>query len=156
MVLPVGATIDLFDSQVLVSNATTGSVAVNAFSVVGDVPTPNWTNADDAKEAAIILEGAFATAPTNFEIVNLYVRFMAIRSTNNSTQPSITFPYSYVGAFFISPVTTSQTTPPLIISLDNTKTSQDYQFYIENKTSAVLNANWALYATPRGVGQKTA
>ena len=156
MVLPVGATIDLFDTQVLVSAATTGLIASDAYSVSGDVVVGNWVNTDDAKEAAMILEGTFATAPAAFGVVNLYARFIDIRSTNDSAQPDGNFPYNYLGAFPIDTVNTLQTTPPLIISLDNVKTSQPYQFYLENKTSASLSANWALYLTPKSVGQKTA
>ena len=155
MVLPIGATIDLFDTQVLVSAATTALIAADGFSLPADVVSGNWTNTDDAKEAAITLEGTFATAPTSFGVINLYARFMDIRSNNDSPQPDASFPYSYLGAFPIDTVNTLQAIP-LIIGLDNVKTSQVYQFYIENKTSASLSANWALYLTPKGVGQKTA
>lgn len=130
----------------------TSTVANDAFSASGDVVSGGWTNDDDAVMASMV---AFfdwnTTAPTANSAVNLYARLLDIDSTNDQDTPDANYQHVYLGSFPVNDVLTNQYIP-IEISLPNTKTSQVYEFYIENKTGQSIVAGWTLKITPKAIG----
>ena len=147
MAITTDAAIDVFGTQDTLGTSS-AAVADSAFSIAGDLST--WTNDDDAPTAAIILLANFSVAPTAGTAINLYLRPLNVQSTNDSEIPDANFQHVYVGSFPLNDVTTAQYVT-LDISLPNTKTSQDYELYIENKSGQSLPAGWDIYVTPKTI-----
>jgi hypothetical protein len=148
MAISTDAAIEFFGTQDTIGSSTS-AVADAAFSVSGDIV--NWTNDDDAPQASVILLADYTTAPDANSAINLYVRLIDIQGTNDADIPDANFQHVYVGSFPVNDVTTAQYIP-ITIALPNTKTSQVYQFYIENQTGQSLPAGWDLYVTPKTIG----
>ena len=131
--------------------AGTAAVANNAFSVAGDVVSGNWTNTDDAAAGSMILECTFSVAPTASSVIHLYARLLDIVGTSDQQTPDADFNHVYLGSFPLNNNTTAQIIP-IEIGLPNVKTSQIYQFYLENKSGQSLPAGWKLWLTPKAIG----
>lgn len=141
--------IEKFGTQDLVTG-TPGTVADGAFSVAGDVST--WTNDDDAIMAtATALFDWDTTAPDVNSSVNLYARLLNVQSTNDQDVPDANFGHTYLGSFPVNDVLTNQYIS-IEISLPNTKSSQEYEFYIENNTGETIQNTWDLWITPKAIG----
>lgn len=140
--------IDKFGTQDVVSG-TTSAIANNGFSVAGDVSA--WTNDDDAPAAVAVLSCTFGTAPTLGSNVNLYARPLNVVSTTDQVSPSASFLHTFLGAFPVDDVTTAQLIT-LEIPLPNAITSQQYEFYLENRAGQTISAGWSLYITPKTLG----
>lgn len=124
-------------------------VANNGFSLSTDVLV--WINDDDAPMASVTLFADFAVPPTANTSVNLYMRLMNVQGANNATVPDANFQHMYVGSFPLNDSTLTQYIT-LDISLPNTMTSQNYEFYVENKSGQSLPAGWDIYITPKTIG----
>lgn len=140
--------VEFFGTQDTVTSGSS-SVTDGSFSVAGDITT--WTNDDDAPMASVVFEGTYSVSPTASSSVNLYARLMNIQSTNDQNAPDANFQHVYLGSFPLNDVTTAQYTA-IDVRLPNTKTSQEYEFYIENNGGQTLSAGWDLYVTPKTYG----
>lgn len=138
--------IDKFGSQ----STITGSGGTVADGAIGAAAT-TWTNTDDAPIASIILDCSYTTAPDANSTVTLYLRLINIESTNDQDVPDANFPHVRAGVFPLNDVTTQQWCP-IDIVLPNTKTSQEYNFYIENNGGQTMDSDWDLHITPKTRG----
>lgn len=148
MAISTGTLIEFFGAQDTLGTSSS-AVANNAFSVAADLST--WTNDDDAPRASVTLAVTFSVAPTANSVVNLYLRLLGVQSTNDQPIPDANFTHVYVGAFPVNDVTTAQYIP-IDIALPNAQASQQYEFYLENKTGQSMPAGWDLYVTPKTYG----
>jgi len=128
---------------------SSSAVADTAFSVAADLST--WVNTDDAPMASVTILANFSVAPTANTVLNLYLRMLNVQSTNDNDVPDANFQQTYVGSFPLNDVTTAQYIT-IDISLPNTKTSQNYEFYVENQSGQSLPAGWDIYVTPISIG----
>ena len=116
-----------------------------------------WTNDDDAPEADVVLAAHFNTAPDANGVVNLHLRKLNVaETTGDEPVPSADWQGGHVGAFVVDDITTDQW-PTLRIALPNGKTSQEYEFYVENRAGQTLGDSaggdhWRLYVTPVAPG----
>lgn len=145
MAIDTNAVIEVFGTQDALGTSS-ASVANNAFSIAGDLST--WVNDDDAPQAVVILLANFGTAPAVTSAVNLYLRPIDIEGTNDATVPDADFQNVYVGSFALNNSTVAQYIP-IAISLPNITTSQNYEFYVENKSGQSLPAGWDIFVTPK-------
>lgn len=148
MAISTDSAIEFFGTQDTLGT-TAGTVADDAFSVAGDLST--WTNDDDAPMASVTALIDYAVAPDANSAVNLYLRMLNTQSTNDNEIPDANYQHKYVGSFPVNDVTTNQYIT-IDISLPNSKTSQEYEFYIENKTGQTIQASWDIYVTPKTIG----
>lgn len=148
MAIGTDSAIEFFGTQDTLGTSS-ATVADAAFSIAGDLST--WTNDDDALMASVTALIDYAVAPDASSSVNLYLRLLNTQSTNDSDVPDANFQHFYVGSFPVNDVTTNQYVT-IDISLPNGKTSQEYEFYIENKTGQTIQAGWDIYVTPKTIG----
>jgi len=148
MAISTDSLIEFFGTQDTVTSSSS-SVTDGSFSVAGDITT--WTNDDDAPMASVVLEATYSSAPDANSVVNLYARLMNIQSTNDQDAPDANFQHVYLGTFPLNDVTSAQYIP-IDVKLPNTKTSQEYDFYIQNEAGQTLSAGWDLYVTPKTYG----
>jgi len=146
MAIGTGSLIEFFGTQ----DTITGSGATVADAAFGAAAT-TWTNDDDAPRASVVLAGTYSVAPTANTVVNLYLRPLDIQSTNDQDVPDANYTHVYAGSFPINDVTSAQYIA-IDISLPNNYTSQQYNFYIENKAGQTLGSGWTLYVTPKTYG----
>ena len=148
MAIGTGSLVEFFGTQDTLGTSS-ATVADAAFSIAGDLST--WTNDDDAPRASVTALIDFAVTPTASSVVNLYLRPLNTQSTNDQEIPDANFTHTYVGSFPVNDVTTNQYIT-IDISLPNAYTSQQYEFYIENKTGQTIQAGWDIYVTPKTYG----
>ena len=148
MAIATDAAIEFFGTQDTLGTSS-AAVAINAFSIAGDLST--WPNDDDAPQASVILLANFSVAPNANSSINLYLRPLNIQSTNDQDVPDVNFQHVFVGSFPLNDVTTAQYIN-IQISLPNNQTSQDYEFYVENKSGQSLPAGWDIFVTPKAIG----
>ena len=148
MAIATDAAIEFFGTQDTLGTSS-AAVANDAFSIAGDLST--FTNDDDAPQASVILLANFSVAPDANSSINLYLRPLNIQSTNDGDVPDANFQHIFVGSFPLNDVTTAQYIL-ITIALPNTKTSQEYEFYVENKSGQSLPAAWDIFVTPKTIG----
>ena len=148
MAISTDSAIEFFGTQVDL-DSTSATVADGAFSISTDLVV--FTNSDDAPQASIVGFFDYAVAPDANSSINLYLRPINIQSTNDQETPDANFQHTYVGSFPVNDVTTNQYIA-IDISLPNTKTSQEYEVYIENQTGQTIQAGWIIYVTPKTIG----
>lgn len=148
MAITTDATIEFFGTQDTLGTSS-AAVATDAFSIASDLST--WTNDDDAPMASVVLLANLTVAPNANSVINLYLRLLNIQSTNDQDVPDANFQHVYVGSFPLNDVTTAQYCA-IDIRLPNTVTSQQYEFYVENKSGQSLPAGWDIYVTPKTYG----
>jgi len=148
MAIATGAAVEFFGTQDTLGTSS-AAVADAAFSVAGDLST--WTNDDDAPMASVTLLANFSVAPTANTSVNLYLRLLDVQSTNDGTVPDANFQHTYVGSFPLNDSTVAQYIT-MDIGLPNSVASQQYEFYVENKSGQSLPAGWDIYVTPKAIG----
>ena len=148
MAISTDASIEFFGTQDTLGTSS-AAVADAAFSIAGDLST--WTNDDDAITANVVLLANYSVAPDANSSINLYLRPLNIQSTNDQEIPDANFQHTYVGSFPVNDVTTAQYIS-INISLPNTVTSQQYEFYVENVTGQSLPAGWDIYVVPKAIG----
>lgn len=148
MAIGADSLIEFFGTQDTIGTSS-ATVADAAFSIASDLST--WTNDDDAPRASVTALIDYSVAPDASSVVNLYLRLLNTQSTNDQEIPDANFMHTYVGSFPVNDVTTNQYIT-IDIALPNTKTSQEYEFYIENQTGQTIQAGWDLYVTPKTYG----
>lgn len=148
MAISTGAAIEFFGTQDTLGTASS-AVANAGFSVAGDLST--WTNDDDAVSASVTISATFSVAPTANGTINLYARLLNVQGVNDATVPDANFQHIYVGSFPLNDSTAAQYVS-IEIGLPNTYTSQQYEFYVENKSGQTLPAGWDIYITPKAIG----
>jgi len=148
MAIGTDSAIEFFGTQDTLGTSSS-AVADAAFSIAGDLST--WVNDDDAVTANVILLVNYSVAPDASSSINLYLRPLDVQSTNDQEIPDANFQHSYVGSFPVNDVTTAQYIS-INISLPNNKTSQNYEFYIENVTGQTIPASWDIFVTPKAIG----
>lgn len=153
MAIAENAAIEFFGTQTTVTvSGGTSAVTDGSFSVVGDVVSGNFTNADDAPEAAFV---AFfdwnTTGPDANSSVGLFAVLLDIDGTSDQDLPSANYHHVYLGSFPVKDILTNQFVP-LDVTLPNTKSSQIYQFYIQNNTGQTIQAGWTLKVTTKTLG----
>jgi hypothetical protein len=74
-----------------------------------------------------------------------------VQSTNDQEIPDADYGHVYVGSFPVNNVTSAQY-QAIDISLPNGSTSQQYEFYVENKSGQSMSAGWDIYVTPKTYG----
>jgi hypothetical protein len=148
MAISTDAAIEFFGTQDTLGT-TSAAVAVDAFSIAGDLST--WTNDDDAPQASVVLLANFSGAPDANSSINLYLRLLDLQSTNDQDVPDANFQHVYVGSFPLNDTTAAQYIP-ISITLPNNVTSQQYEVYVENKSGQSLPAGWDIYITPKTIG----
>jgi len=147
MAITTDSAIEVFGTQDTLGTSS-AAVVDAAFSIAGDLST--FTNDDDAPQASVILLADFSVAPDVNSSINLYLRPLNIQSTNDGDVPDDNFQHIYVGSFPLNDVTTAQYIL-ITIGLPNTKTSQEYEFYVENKSGQSLPAGWDIFVTPKTI-----
>ena len=148
MAIGADSAIEFFGTQDTVTSSSS-AVSSGAFSVSGDIVT--WTNDDDATMASIVLEATFASAPNANSRVALYARPLNIQSTNDGDTPDGNFEHVLLGSFPLNNVTSAQYIMIEVV-LPNGKSSQEYEFYIDNNGGQTMSAGWDLYVTPKTIG----
>jgi len=148
MAIGTGSLVEFFGTQDTLGTSS-AAVANDAFSIAGDLST--WTNDDDAPRASVTILANFSVAPTASSVLNLYLRPLDLQSTNDQDVPDANFTHIYAGSFPLNDVTTAQYIA-IDISLPNAYTSQQYEFYVENKSGQSLPAGWDIYVTPKTYG----
>ncbi len=148
MAIAADSAIEFFGTQDTLGTSS-AAVADDAFSIAGDLST--WVNDDDAPMAAVVLLANFSVAPDTNSSINLYLRLLDFEGTNDGDVPDANFQHVYVGSFPLNDVTTAQYIP-IQISLPNVETSQNYEFYVENKSGQSLPAAWDIFVTPKAIG----
>lgn len=153
MAIGAGDLIEKFGTQDSVDDGTTSSIANAAFSVAADVTT--WTNDDDAPWAVFALMCQWATLPTDNSVINIHARKLNIQSTNDDPVPATTNTWMWIGSFTVDGAVAINTDTYLTterIKLPNHKTSQEYDFYLENQSGQTISANWDMWVTPVSEG----
>ena len=151
MAISSGTAVNFFGTQDALGTSS-AAVANDAFSISGDLST--WTNDDDAPQASVTLLCNFSVAPTVNSSLNLYARLLDVQSTNDNTTPNANFQHRYLGSFPLNDSTVDQYIS-IDVSLPNAYASQQYEFYIENKSGQSLPLGWDLYVTPKTIGPAT-
>ena len=148
MAIGTDALVEFYGTQDTLGTSS-ATVADAAFSIAGDLST--WTNDDDAPMASITALLDWSVAPDDSSGVTLYCRLLNTVSTNDSDVPDANFTHIYLGRFPANNVTTNQYIT-IDVSLPNGKTSQEYEFYIQNNTGQTIQAGWDIYITPKTFG----
>ncbi len=147
MAITTDSAIEVFGTQDTIGTSSS-AVADAAYSVAADLST--WTNDDDAPVASVTLLANFSVAPTANTNINLYLRLLNVQSTNDADVPDANFQHVYAGSFPLNDVTTAQYIT-IDIVLPNGKTSQEYEFYVENLSGQSLPAAWDIFVTPKTI-----
>jgi len=152
------ATDDLIDKFGTLSadlGNTTSAVTDNDMSD-GTNDLDAFTNTEDASWCLCILIGQWATLPTDQTAFHVHARRMSVQSTNDAPLP---LEGVNLGEFIGSiPVdgNVAVTTDTLMVSkwlrLPNSKSSQIYNFYLENQSGQTLSAGWEFYVSTVGMG----
>lgn len=149
MAIGTDSAIDFFGTQDTLGTSS-AAVTNGSFSIASDLST--WVNDDDAKFASIVLLADWnTTAPDVNSSIKLYARLLNIQSTNDQDVPDANFQHVFMGRFPVNDVLTNQYIP-IIISLPNNETSQNYEFYINNLTGQTIQAGWDIFITPKAIG----
>lgn len=145
MAIETNAAIDVFGTQdtAITTNAT---IANGSFSTTAQATT--WTNDDDVREASAVFTGAYGSAPNANSSVALFARLMNIDGTSDQPVPDGNFQHRWCGSFPLNDQTASQSSA-IDITLPNTKTSQDYEFYIQNNAGQTLSSGATVKITPK-------
>ena len=157
MTISTGDIIVKFDTQDTITTGTPSTVANNAFSVAGDVDS-SWTNAEDVEKSSAVLKLQFDTTMPTVGSVGLYARLLNVVSTNDLPIPDANFEEIYVGSFTIDFGESADTDFYTIIpdfKIPMVTSAQTIEWYIKNDgTAQTIGTDWALYITPKSVGQK--
>ena len=157
MAISTDSAIAFFGTQDEVTVASPGSVANGAFSAASDVS--DWTNDDDAPLAMFVLVlQDLSGAATAGDTIDLYCKPLNVVNTTGDHQgPNSNLKTIYLGSFMVDAVDPAATDDNFVlgpVSLPNTKTSQEYEFYIYNNltTVSIDAADWELWITPMTYG----
>ena len=157
MAIGADSAIAFFGTQDEVTVASPGAVSNGAFSAASDVN--DWTNDDDAPLAMFVLVlQDLSGAATAGDTIDLYCKPLNVVNTTGDHQgPNANCLSIYLGSFLIDAVDPAATDDNYVlgpVALPNTKTSQEYEFYIYNNltTVGIDAADWELWITPMTYG----
>jgi len=153
MAIETDSVIDFFGTQTSADDGSTSAISDGAFSVAADITT--FTNADDAPACVMVLRCQWATLPTDGTVINIYARKLNIDSTNDSPVPDAANLDQFIGSFTADGTVSTATNTFLVtnwLALPNHKTSQEYDFYLENNTGQTISSGWTLKLTPSTKG----
>jgi hypothetical protein len=154
MAIGTNAAVWFFGTEDTVDDGSTQAISNAAFSV--DVAT--WTNDDDAPQASFVLTFQFPSGTITTGGIHLYARLLNTNSTTDAPVPSTTYLSRYIGSFATAATAGSmvattdyaiQTGP---VDLPLMKTSQEYEFYLQNSCGVTMSAGWTLKITPMALG----
>lgn len=143
-----------FGTQDSIDDGSTSTITNNSFSVAADITA--WTNDEDASFASFVLKCQFDTTMPTVGSIALFARLLNIDSTNEPGVPDANYQFVYIGTFPIDFgvandvdfYTTIENVP-----LPFFKTSQEYEFYIQNvATAQTMGASWTLKISPYTFG----
>ena len=141
-----------FGTQTDISGTATALVATTDLSIINATTgTDSWTNSDDAPMASVTLFVTFSVAPVAGDSIPLYLRPLNNVGTNDANVPTAAFQDMYVASFPLLAGTAAQYITRTI-SLPNSYTSQEYEFYFENTTLQSVSAGWSINVTPLTIG----
>lgn len=153
MAITTDALIDFFGQQDPL-DTTTSTVADGAFSAgTGDILA--WTNDDDAALVVFVLVAQYASGTLNTRpYFVMHARLIDVEGTNDTAIPDANHSPHPLCRFHLNPDLATATNDVMVAEayLPNVKTSQVYNFYLENQTGVTISASWAIDATPKTVG----
>lgn len=140
-----------FGTQDQVISVAGTNVANGAFSDSGDFT--QWTNDDDAPIAIFVCDFTMGANPDAGSTVDLYARLMNISdTTQDANEPSTDFFSYYLGSFQMDDGDTAQLGVLGPVGLPNTRTSQVYDFYVQNNSGQTLNTGSTVDIVPLTYG----
>ena len=152
--MPIGtnAAVWFFGTEDTVDDGSTQAISNAAFSV--DVAT--WTNDDDAPQASFVLMFQFPSGTITTGGIHLYARLLNTNGTTDAPVPSANYLSQYLGSFATGVTQMAATTNYALelgpVDLPMMKTSQEYQFYLQNSCGVTMSAGWTLKITPMALG----
>lgn len=154
MAISTNDLIPKFGTTDTIDDGSTSSIANAAFSVAADISA--WTNDEDAPYARFILKCQWGTVTSvaNKSII-VHARPINIDSTNDPVAPSASrvVPIA-VFTVYAAATTTDYYYESSLAELSVLKTSQEFEFYLENLTGQTISANWVLKIVPVAFGPK--
>jgi hypothetical protein len=153
MAIATDSEIEFFGTQdTVTAGGGTSAVTDTSFSASGDKTT--WTNDDDVKTATAVLTFQYPSGTIDRGGIHLYAHVLDVDGTTESPAPSSTYKQKYLGTFPTNTGMSATTnySVPIEIALLNTKTSQTYDFYVENQCNVTMTAGWTLKITPKTKG----
>ena len=157
MAIGTGDGIDKFGTQDTVTAAGgTAAVGNTGFSAASDVVSGGWVNADDAPMAGFVLTFQYPSGTIVSDGIILYMRLMDVDGTNDEPQPDTNYKKHPIGKFTpdtaMAALTDNSITLGHDVPLPNMKSSQVYEFYIENQIDVTISAGWTLKIVPKSIG----
>jgi hypothetical protein len=143
------ALIDFFGTTDPIDAGSTTAITSSSFTLESDVTT--WTNDDDAPFCILILTCQWGTAPDDGSTIDIYARRMNIDGTADSPKPSTVNLDQLIGSFTVdgdTAATNDISHASEWLVLPNMKSSQEYDFYLHNRTGQDISANWDLDIIP--------
>ena len=129
------------------------TVVAGAFSASSDVA--DWTNDDDAPFALFKLKltaAGLSAPPITGGTISLFARPMNINGAEDAPVPSASYRKMFLQSFLVNPADADQVHILGPVRLPNYKTSQVYEFFIENGMDVDTGTGWQLWITPTTVG----
>jgi hypothetical protein len=152
MPIETNAAVWFFGTETAVDDGSTQAISNAAFSV--DVAT--WTNADDAPQASFVLTFQFPSGTITTGGIQLYARLLNTNGTTDAPVPSANYLSQYLGSFDTGVTQMAATTNYALqtgpVDLPLMKTSQEYEFYLQNSCGVTMSAGWTLKITPMALG----
>jgi len=156
MAIGTDSAIWFFGTQDEVTSGTPATIASNGFGKADQGATVNWTNDDDAIEAAAVLKCQFDTTMPTVGAIDLYAHLLNVQSTNDLNAPDASFKHVYCGTFLIDYGVAADTdfyTAIPRFNLPAIGTSQAIDWYLHNDaTSQTIGVSWQLWITPKAKG----
>ncbi len=149
MTIATGDAIQKFGAQSEITNGSR-SIVAGAFSVIGDVL--QYSNADDAPEAHMVMIATLAGALTDSGSIGIYGRRIDVQSTNDENVPTLSSPYEFLGSFPCGVGDASQDRTARI-TLSGAYSGQFWEFYFKNNTPQDLTS-FRVWITPVTTGPK--
>ena len=152
MAIGTNAAVWFFGTEDTVDDGATQAVTTTSFSV--DQAT--WTNDDDAPHASFVLTFQYPSGTITSGGIHLYARLLNTNSTTDAPVPSANYLSQYLGSFATGVTQMAATTDYALqtgpVDLPMMKTSQEYEFYLQNSCGVTMTAGWTLKITPMALG----
>ena len=154
MAIGTNAAVWFFGTEDTVDDGATQAITTTSFSV--DVAT--WTNDDDAPYASFVLTFQFPSGTITTGGIHLFARLLNTNGTTDAPVPSTTYLSKYIGSFDTAATagsmvaTTNYSIQSGPLDLPMMKTSQEYEFYLQNSCGVTMTAGWTLKIQPMALG----
>jgi len=152
MAIDTNAAVWFFGTEDTVDDGSTQAITTTSFSV--DQAT--WTNDDDAPSASFVLMFQYPSGTITTGGIHLYARLLNTNGTVDAPVPSANYLSKYLGSFATGPTQMAATTNYALqtgpVDLPMMKTSQEYEFYLQNSCGVTMSAGWTLKITPMALG----